>query len=187
MNFGSGSCCFVTLRILRCFARPINAADLSGPTLDGDTVKVLTPSLHPERICLSSIDRPEESQAFGNRAKQAASALVFGKDVILQTHSQDKYGRTLAEVLLPDGVNLNQELVKQGWCWWYRKYAPLDTELERLEGAARGAKRGLWADPAPIPPWAYHKTRRGQDLDLSDVEPFGTGKNRGSYAKPYNP
>ena len=26
--------------------------------------------------------------------------------------------------LTADGLNLNQELVKQGWCWWYRKYAP---------------------------------------------------------------
>jgi len=32
--------------------------------------------------------------------------------VILQTHGHDKYGRTLAEALLPDGMNLNQELVK---------------------------------------------------------------------------
>jgi hypothetical protein len=42
----------------------------------------------------------------------------------------------------------------------YRKYAPLDTELESLEQQARDAKRGLWADPAPIPPWVYRKVRR---------------------------
>lgn len=39
------------------------------------------------------------------RAKQATSALVFGRDVMLDTHGQDKYGRTLADVLLPDGTN----------------------------------------------------------------------------------
>jgi len=48
--------------------------------------------------------------------------------------------------LLPDGMNLNQELVRQGVCWWYRKYAPLDAELEK---EAREAKKGLWADPQP--------------------------------------
>jgi hypothetical protein len=32
---------------------------------------------------------------------------------------------------------LNQELVKQGWCWWYRKYAPGDRVLEGLEKEAR--------------------------------------------------
>lgn len=64
-----------------------------------------------------------------------------GKDVPLQTHGHDKYKRTLADVLLPDGTNLNQELVKQGL--WYRTYAPGDTVLEGLEREAREAKKGL--------------------------------------------
>ena len=80
--------------------------------------------------------------------------------------------RGLAQGLLPDGTNVNHELVKEGWCWWYRKYAPGDTELEKLEKDAREAKRGLWADPTPIPPWVYRKARRGQSLDLSDLVPF---------------
>jgi endonuclease YncB( thermonuclease family) len=49
-------------------------------------------------------------------------------------------------------MNLNQELVKQGWCWWNRKYAPGDTVLEEIEKEAREAKKGLWADPQPMPP-----------------------------------
>ena len=106
-------------------------ADFSGSVvsvLDGDTIEVLH-NTHPERIRLSGIDCPEKGQAFGNNAKQASSALVFGKDVLLQTHGQDKYGRTLGDVFLLDGTNMNHELVKHGWCWWYRKYAPLDVEL----------------------------------------------------------
>jgi micrococcal nuclease len=31
-----------------------------------------------------------------------------------------------------DGTHLNHTLVKDGWCWWYRKYAPGNTELETL-------------------------------------------------------
>jgi micrococcal nuclease len=58
-------------------------------------------------------------------------------------------------VILPDGVNLNQELVKDGWCWWYRKYAPENTVLEGLEMMARVAKDGLWSDPQPVPPWEW--------------------------------
>jgi hypothetical protein len=53
------------------------------------------------------IDCPEKGQAFGNKAKQAASALVFGKEITLQTYGHDKYGRTLADVILPDGTNVN--------------------------------------------------------------------------------
>jgi endonuclease YncB( thermonuclease family) len=107
-----------------------------------------------------SIDCPEKGQAYGKRAKQAASALVFGKEVTLQTYGLDKYGRTIADVLLPDGTNVNHTLVKDGWCRWYRKYAPSDTKLEMLEAVARAARRGLWADPKPVPPWVYRKRNR---------------------------
>ena len=41
--------------------------------------------------------------------------------------------------------------------------------LEGLEKAAREAKKGLWVDPAAIPPWVYRKAWRGQSLDLSDL------------------
>ena len=85
-----------------------------GQDLNGDTLEVLHHQ-HPERIRLSGIDCPEKGQAFGKRAKQAASTLAFGKEVTIQTHGHDKYRRTLGDVLLPDGMNLNQELVKQGW------------------------------------------------------------------------
>lgn len=155
-------------------ANPVQA-DFSGPVvsvLDGDTIEVLR-NQHPDRIRLSGIDCPEKGQAYSKKAKQVASALVFGKDVTLQIHGKDKYGRTLADVLLTDGTNVNHELVKQGWCWWYRKYAPSDKELERLEAEARDARKGLWVDPVPIPPWVYRKARRGQALDRSDLVPLG--------------
>src|SRR3954464_4640913 len=85
------------------------AADFSGPVvsvLDGDTIEVLHDQ-HSERIRLNGIDCPEKGQAFGTRAKLAASALVFGKDVIVQIHGQDKYKRTLADVLLLNGTHVN--------------------------------------------------------------------------------
>jgi micrococcal nuclease len=74
---------------------------------------------------------------------------------------QDRYGRTIADVLLPDGPNVNHTLVKEGWCWWYRKYAPRDVILEELETRARVARKGLWADPQPVPPWAWRQGMAG--------------------------
>jgi endonuclease YncB( thermonuclease family) len=47
------------------------------------------------------------SQVYGKRAKHAVADLAFGKEVMLQTHGYDKYKRTLGDVILPDGVNLN--------------------------------------------------------------------------------
>ena len=130
-----------------------------GRDLNGDTLEVLH-NHYPECIRLSGIDYPEKGQAHGNNAKHAASDLAFGKNVTIQTHGHDKYGRTLADVLLLDGTNVNHTLVKEGWCWWYRKYAPLDTKLEKLEREAREAKKGLWADPQPVPPWEWRKRTR---------------------------
>jgi micrococcal nuclease len=83
--------------------------------LDGDTLEVLHND-RPERSRLSGIDCPEKGQPYGTRAKQAASELVLGGEVTLQTYGHDKYGRTIADVLLPDSMNLDQELVTQGWC-----------------------------------------------------------------------
>src|SRR5215467_5702625 len=160
--------------VLFLFSYSQAAADFLGSVvsvLDGDTIEVLHNS-RAERIRLNGIDCPEKGQAYGKKAKQAASELVFGKEVTLQTYGKDKYGRTIADVLLPDGTNVNHTLVKDGWCWWYRKYAPGDTILEGLEKDAREAKKGLWADPAPIPPWVYRKAKRGQSLDLSDLVPL---------------
>ncbi len=119
--------------------------------LDGDTIEVLH-NQRSERIRFSGIDCPKKGQAYGKRAKQAASELVFGREVTLQTHGKDKYGRTIADVLLPDGSNINQILVKDGWCWWYPKYAPENVILAEVQRRARRSGLGLWADPAPIPP-----------------------------------
>lgn len=156
------------------FVVPAFAAEFSGQVvgvIDGDTMDVLSNG-KAKRIRLNGIDCPEKGQAYGKKAKQAASDLAFGKDVIIQTRGKDKYGRTIGEVILEDGTNVNHELVKEGWCWWYRKYAPGNTVLEGLEKNAREAKKGLWVDPAPVPPWVYRKAKRGQSLDLSDLVPL---------------
>ena len=152
---------FIVVAALLCIllARAALAADYSGPVvsiLDGDTIEVLHNS-RPERVRLSGIDCPENGQAFGNKARQAVAAFVFGNQVTLQAHGQDKYGRTLGDVILLDGTHVNYELVKDGWCWWYRKYAPGDTVLEGLGKEARLAKKGLWTDPQPTPPWEWRK------------------------------
>jgi endonuclease YncB( thermonuclease family) len=80
-----------------------------------------------------------------NEPRAVLATSPFGARYKVNGH--DKYTRTIGVVILPDGTNLKQELVKQGWCWWYRKYAPVDTALEGLETEAREAQKDLWADP----------------------------------------
>ena len=97
------------------FNYSLAAADLSGSVvsvLDGDTIEVLHNS-HPESIRVSGIDCPEKGEAYGQKAKQAASALVFGKNVTDVTQGHDTYKRTIREVFLPDGTNVNTHWLKQ--------------------------------------------------------------------------
>jgi micrococcal nuclease len=141
---------------------PAMAADFTGEViriLDGDTIEVLHEK-KPERIRLYGIDCPEKGQAFGQKAKQATSSLLFGKEVRIESHGRDKHRRTLGTVFDGD-LNVNQELVKEGWCWWFRKFVPNDQTLKQLEQEAKEAKKGLWADPNPVPPWLYRRLEMG--------------------------
>lgn len=128
---------------------------------DGDTLTALTADKQQIKVRLAGIDTPERGQPFGKAAKQALSDLAFGRDVVLEAEKEDRYGRTVAKVLV-DGRDVNLELVTQGYAWWYRKYAaeqsPSDQVLyENAETQARAAGRGLWADPAPVPPWEWRR------------------------------
>ena len=60
-------------------------------------------------------------------------------------------------MVLPDGRLLNHVMVGQGMAWWYRRYAPNDLELAGLETEAKAAKRGLWGQPNPVPPWDWRR------------------------------
>jgi len=113
------------------------------------------------KVRLAGIDSPERGQAFGAKAKQALSGKVFGKTVQVKDRGKDKYDRTLGVVRLGE-ENVNEQLVRQGWAWWYRKYAPDNKTLEAAEAEARKAKRGLWADANPVPPWDWRQAQRAK-------------------------
>src|SRR4029077_11621034 len=70
---------------------------------DGDMIKVLTAAKQQIRVRIALIDAPQKGQAFGQRAKQAMSDLVFGKDVELRPHTIDRYGRLVARVFVDSG------------------------------------------------------------------------------------
>lgn len=123
--------------------------------IDGDSIKVLKEGKE-EKVRLVGIDCPEKRQPFGRHAKEFTAAQSFGKEVLVQDSGRDRYGRTLAEVILPDGRSLNKELLKAGLAWWFRKYSN-DLSLKELESEARMSKRGLWAEVNPIPPWEFRK------------------------------
>jgi micrococcal nuclease len=125
---------------------------------DGDSIVVLSGGVEIE-VRLDGIDCPELEQAFGRRARRFTSDLAGGREVRVAGKGRDDYGRELAEVFLPDGRSLNRELVAAGFAWWFRRYST-DPGLEALEREARAARRGLWADPDPLPPWEFRAAGR---------------------------
>jgi endonuclease YncB( thermonuclease family) len=136
-----------------------HADTLSGRVVgiaDGDTLTILGVSKVQHKIRLAAIDAPEKSQAFGNKSKQALSDLCFDKHASIKVVDTDRYGRTVGEVTCA-GNNANEAMVRSGMAWVYRKYAKGYPGLYKLEEEAKAAKRGLWADSNPVPPWEWRK------------------------------
>ncbi len=153
---------FVLTICVFLFAGTKWSTDLVGKVIkvsDGDTVTILMTGNSEAKIRFDGIDCPEKSQAYGMQAKQFTSDRAFDKIVRIDYSGKDRYGRFLGYVILPDGGNLNKELLKAGLAWHYKQYNK-SAELDALEKQARAAHRGLWVDPSPMPPWQYRKMKR---------------------------
>lgn len=151
---------FMFAGALLALAIPAQAEDISGHVVgvtDGDTLTLLDAGKTQYKIRLGDIDAPESSQAYGTRSKQSLSDLCFDKDAVVRVLDHDRYGRTVGRITCA-GVDANLEQVRAGMAWVYRQYLR-DQALLTVEAEARQARRGLWADANPTPPWDY---RRGK-------------------------
>lgn len=122
---------------------------------DGDTIEVMREG-RAVRVRLWGVDCPEQGQAFGARARRFTSDVVFGKQVAVEIEDVDRYGRIVGRVSV-DGRDLNLALVREGLAWWYEHHAPRATDLAAAQRQAREARRGLWADAAPLQPWKFRR------------------------------
>lgn len=124
---------------------------------DGDTITALCAGNEQVKVRLAEIDAPEKKQPFGTRSKQALSDLCFGKQAEVVSQTKDRYGRTVARVRC-DGQDASEQLVRSGMAWVFDRYVT-DRSLYPLQDEARAARRGLWVDVEPIPPWQWRKTK----------------------------
>lgn len=98
----------------------------------------------PLRIRFLHINCPERGQPFYRVAKDYTSSRSFHKTVRIRHNGEfDRYGRLLGEVILPDGSNLNKQLVASGLAVHFKKYSS-DIEYDRLEKEAKAKKKGMW-------------------------------------------
>ncbi|MCS3632011.1 hypothetical protein GGP55_002624 [Salinibacter ruber] len=86
-----------------------------------------------------------------------------------------RYGRAVARIEA-EGSDLGAMLIGDGLAWHYDEYAPNESEYRRLERQARNAKRGLWSQSNPVPPWEWRDRTSGpgetsaEDRDCSDFD-----------------
>ena len=130
---------------------------------DGDSVTVLDAQKTQYKIRLAGIDAPERAQAYGQKAKESLSDLVFGKSVEVAWSKQDRYGRIVGVITLA-GVDINLAQVQRGMAWHYKQYQNEQSPEDRIayaqsESQARDKKLGLWRDPAPIEPAVFRQKK----------------------------
>lgn len=130
---------------------------------DGDSVTVLDAQKTQYKIRLAGIDAPERAQAYGQKAKESLSDLVFGKAVEVAWSKQDRYGRIVGVITLA-GMDINLAQVKRGMAWHYKPYqneqSPEDREAyAQSESQAREKRTGLWQDPAPMEPSVFRRKK----------------------------
>jgi len=150
----------VWLAVILFLALPCPASAWSGKVVgisDGDTITVLR-DRQPQKIRLYGIDCPEKRQPFGKRAKQFTSDIVFGKTVVVEPVTTDRYGRTVALVAVDERL-LNEELVRAGLAWVYDRYCyeSICDSLKNFQLRARLDKQGLWGDSGRVPPWEFRR------------------------------
>jgi len=132
--------------------------------IDGDTVNVSNFGSEM-RIRLDSIDCPEDGQPWGTIAKAGLIKLIGGRDVYIEEHGIDDYGRTLATIYLEgdidsEWINVNERMVMLGHAWVMRQHydhlpKSRQDQLNKLEKWARSKRVGLWKTSNPIPPWQW--------------------------------
>ncbi|WP_343820325.1 thermonuclease family protein [Castellaniella daejeonensis] len=160
------------LSVTLLLALPMSAAasgtySLSGRVVDvsdGDTLTLLA-GRGRHRVRLASIDAPETGhgrqrpgQPFGQAARKALADLVAGRTLTLNCFEQDRYGRDVCDVPLPDGQTANRVMVEHGLAWANRqgggKYLR-DGAIAGLERRARDQRLGLWRQAGAVAPWDW--------------------------------
>jgi endonuclease YncB( thermonuclease family) len=124
---------------------------------DGDTLTVLV-GKQQIKVRLAEIDAPELRQPFGNRSRQSLAKLCFQEQAKVLQVARDRYGRAVGKVKCRE-TDAGAAQVALGMAWVFDRYSKPSSPLYPLQDAAKDARRGLWADKEPVPPWEWRKAK----------------------------
>jgi len=116
---------------------------------DGDTIVVKYKG-RQERVRLLRINTPEWGQPGFQESKEFLQELLQDKTIALEFErpgeiERDRYGRLLCYVFA-DGKNINVELVRAGWSFFWTRYGEgrYGEAFRRAKAQARQTEAGLW-------------------------------------------
>ncbi len=148
--------------ILLLLCSGVGAASFEGRTvhvIDGDGL-IVQVSDKRVNVRLEHIDAPELGQGpYGLRSRPSLVSLCGGEVATVHASGRDRNGRTLGRAVC-NGKEANGEQVRQGMAMVFERYAPQGSPLYGLQEEARAARRGLWAEPQPVPPWEWRDANR---------------------------
>ncbi len=124
---------------------------------DGDSISCLDTTGRQQKVHLAGIDAPEPGQPYGQQAREALAEQVFGKLIAVVVLGRDPQGQAICQVSF-DGRDISRVLVTAGAAW---ADPTSGSPLSGVQEEARAARRGLWAEPSPVPPWDYRTTNPG--------------------------
>jgi len=145
----------VLLTLTSCEPLPSRHGGKVVKVKDGDSLVLLETGNRQTEIRMAHIDAPEYSQDFGRKSRKFLVDMIDGKEVKYRIYEpEDRYGRVVAEIILNDTINVNQEMVRNGYAWHFKRYSS-SYKYGKLERAARQAGIGLWANGDAVAPWEY--------------------------------
>lgn len=129
--------------------------------IDGDTVLFKPDHAHASgrvflKIRLAGIDAPERDQPYGDVSTHELAVRVLNQRVTIVPVATDVYGRTIAHIHVA-GREVETELVQSGFVWAASR-SRHTAGLALAQHQARQARRGLWQDASPMPPWEWRRT-----------------------------
>tara|TARA_B110000438_G_scaffold244129_1_gene244466 strand:- start:205 stop:672 length:468 start_codon:yes stop_codon:yes gene_type:complete len=134
-------------------------ASISGTPriVDGDSLVI-----DGTRIRLHGIDTPEVRQTCqrggvdwlcGQEASKALRDYVGEADLRCERLDTDRYGRMVAKCFQPNGTDIGEWMVSNGWALAYQQYSK---DYVDEEAVAKTGGRGLWAGEF-VAPWEWRR------------------------------
>ena len=120
---------------------------------DGDTFTCLDTAGKQQKVQVSEIDAPELGQPYGRDARDTLADFIFGKSLAVVPIRSTSDGLVVCKVSV-NGKDIGREMVVAGAAWSEPTSA---SPLIKDQQDAKEARRGLWSEVSPTPPWEFRK------------------------------